>query len=118
MIVFSVIAFHEISDSVQSLNSRQLAMQLYREKGIAGLYQGVGATFTRDVVFSMMYFPLFAYFNDKVSEKRVLFLSTGFYFQGKTPGNNQVPFYHSFASGIGAGAISAFLATPLDGKIF
>ena len=42
-------------------------MQLYREKGIMGLYQGVGATFTRDVVFSMMYFPLFAYFNDKVS---------------------------------------------------
>jgi solute carrier family 25 glutamate transporter 18/22 len=42
-------------------------MQLYREKGILGLYKGVGATFTRDVVFSMMYFPLFAYFNDKVS---------------------------------------------------
>ncbi|CAF0835217.1 unnamed protein product [Adineta steineri] len=85
-------------NSPTSLNSRQLAMQLYREKGIRGLYQGVGATFTRDVVFSMMYFPLFAYFNDK----------------GKAPGSNQVPFYHSFASGIGAGAISAFLATPLD----
>jgi len=84
--------------SSESLTSRQLAMQLYREKGIMGLYQGVGATFSRDVVFSMMYFPLFAYFNDK----------------GKTPGSNQVPFYHSFASGIGAGAISAFLATPLD----
>lgn len=55
-----------ILDSSQNLTSRQLAMQLYREKGIAGLYQGVGATFTRDVVFSMMYFPLFAYFNDKV----------------------------------------------------
>jgi solute carrier family 25 (mitochondrial glutamate transporter), member 18/22 len=54
-------------DSAESLTSRQLALQLYREKGIRGLYQGVGATFTRDVVFSMMYFPLFAYFNDKVS---------------------------------------------------
>ncbi|CAF1109274.1 unnamed protein product [Rotaria magnacalcarata] len=85
-------------DSTQSPNARQLALQLYREKGVLGLYQGVGATFTRDVVFSMMYFPLFAYFNDK----------------GKTPNNNQVPFYHSFASGIVAGAISAFLATPLD----
>jgi hypothetical protein len=41
-------------------------MQLYREKGIVGLYKGVGATFTRDVFFSMMYFPMFAYFNDKV----------------------------------------------------
>jgi len=85
-------------DSAQSPNARQLALQLYREKGIIGLYKGVGATFTRDVVFSMMYFPMFAYFNDK----------------GKAPGSNQVPFYHSFASGIGAGAISAFLATPLD----
>ncbi|CAF4986898.1 unnamed protein product, partial [Rotaria sp. Silwood1] len=85
-------------DSTLSPNARQLAIQLYREKGILGLYKGVGATFTRDVIFSMMYFPLFAYFNDK----------------GKTPGNNQVPFYHSFGSGIVAGAISAFLATPFD----
>jgi len=85
-------------DPTKSRNARQLALQLYREKGIVGLYKGVGATFSRDVVFSMMYFPLFAYFLDK----------------GKTPGSNTVPFYHSFASGIGAGAISAFLATPLD----
>ena len=49
-------------------------MQLYREKGIMGLYQGVGATFSRDVVFSMMYFPLFAYFNDKVKRNERAFL--------------------------------------------
>lgn len=55
-----------VLDAAQSPNARQLAMQLFREKGILGLYKGVGATFTRDVVFSMMYFPLFAYFNDKV----------------------------------------------------
>lgn len=58
-----------ILDSGPSLTSRQLALQLYREKGIAGLYKGVGATFTRDVVFSMMYFPLFAFFNDKVNHR-------------------------------------------------
>lgn len=58
-----------ILDGGQSLTSRQLALQLYREKGIAGLYKGVGATFTRDVVFSMMYFPLFAFFNDKVNDQ-------------------------------------------------
>ena len=58
-----------ILDSGPSLTSRQLALQLYREKGIAGLYKGVGATFTRDVVFSMMYFPLFAFFNDKVNDR-------------------------------------------------
>jgi len=54
-------------------------MQLYREKGIVGLYKGVGATFTRDVVFSMMYFPLFAYFNDKVSREKVHFRRLFFY---------------------------------------
>ena len=45
-------------------------MQLYRENGILGLYKGIGATFTRDVIFSMMYFPLFAYLNDKVEITR------------------------------------------------
>ena len=54
-------------DAAHSPNARQLAVQFYREKGIIGLYKGVGATFSRDVVFSMMYFPLFAYLNDKVS---------------------------------------------------
>ena len=61
-----MIRFDLILDSTKAPNARELAMQLYREKGIRGLYKGVGATFTRDVVFSMMYFPLFAYFNDKV----------------------------------------------------
>jgi len=50
--------------------------------------------------------------------KKILLWNFLLFLKGKTPGNNQVPFYHSFASGIGAGAISAFLATPLDGKIF
>ncbi|CAF0884737.1 unnamed protein product [Didymodactylos carnosus] len=86
------------STSPQAVNARQLALQLFKEKGIFGLYKGLGATFTRDVCFSMMYFPLFAYFNDK----------------GKEPGSNQVPFYHSFLSGLGAGSLSAYLATPLD----
>ncbi len=58
-------------------------MQLYREKGIVGLYKGVGATFTRDVVFSMMYFPLFAYFNDKVSRGKVHFRRLFFLFIGE-----------------------------------
>lgn len=67
IISIKLIELNWILDSTQSPNARQLAMQLYREKGIIGLYKGVGATFTRDVIFSMMYFPLFAYFNDKVS---------------------------------------------------
>ena len=56
-------------DATYSPNARQLAMQLYRENGILGLYKGIGATFTRDVIFSMMYFPLFAFLNDKVGAR-------------------------------------------------
>ncbi len=38
----------------------QLALNLFREKGIAGLYRGLGSTMARDVTFSVIYFPLFA----------------------------------------------------------
>ena len=38
-------------------------------------------------------------------------------FQGQIdPVTKKTPFYHTFASGILAGSISAYLATPLDGK--
>lgn len=44
-----------------------LTMNLLRNKGIAGLYKGVGPTMARDVTFSTMYFPLFAYLDALVS---------------------------------------------------
>jgi solute carrier family 25 glutamate transporter 18/22 len=44
----------------KKLTARELTLQLLREKGIAGLYRGVGSTMARDVTFSMIYFPLFA----------------------------------------------------------
>ena len=56
----------KVKGSTDALTARDLALKLYRENGIRGIYKGVGATFTRDVVFSMMYFPMFAFFNDKV----------------------------------------------------
>jgi solute carrier family 25 glutamate transporter 18/22 len=37
-----------------------LAMNLLKEKGIYGLYRGIGPTIARDVSFSVIYFPLFA----------------------------------------------------------
>lgn len=37
-----------------------LTQKLLRERGIAGLYKGIGATAARDVTFSIVYFPLFA----------------------------------------------------------
>jgi hypothetical protein len=44
----------------------QIAMNVFREKGFFGFYQGGTATLVRDVFFSAIYFPTFAYFNQKV----------------------------------------------------
>ena len=52
------------------------------------------------MTFSMIYFPLFAYF-DSLGPR-------------KTDGSGDAVFYHSFISGIGAGAIGSLSVTPLD----
>jgi len=78
----------------------QIAMKVFKQKGFFGFYQGGTATLARDVFFSAIYFPMFAYFNQ----------------MGKVdPETNKPAFYHTFASGIAAGSISAYVATPLDG---
>lgn len=42
-------------------------MDLLRDRGIFGLYKGIAPTMARDVSFSVLYFPLFAYLNNLVS---------------------------------------------------
>ena len=42
------------------MTATQVTLNLLREKGIVGLYKGIGATMARDVTFSVIYFPLFA----------------------------------------------------------
>lgn len=49
--------------TIPKTSATQLALQLFREKGILGLYKGIGATMLRDVTFSVIYFPLFATLN-------------------------------------------------------
>ncbi|VDO89354.1 unnamed protein product, partial [Schistosoma margrebowiei] len=78
----------------------QLAIKLVREKGIFGLYRGMGATFLRDVSFSMIYFPLFANFN-ALGPRR-------------SPNSVEAVFYWSFLSGFLSGTIAAFSVTPFD----
>jgi len=75
-----------------------VAMKLIRAKGIAGIYKGTGATIIRDVPFSCIYFPLFAYLNSK-----------GYGADGAKPA-----FYHSLGSGLLAGMVAAGAVTPLD----
>ena len=51
---------------VKPPTATKIAMQVFKEKGFFGFYKGGAATLSRDVVFSAIYFPLFAYFNSMV----------------------------------------------------
>ncbi|KAL6474586.1 hypothetical protein MHYP_G00181470 [Metynnis hypsauchen] len=83
---------------VKSPTAMQLTRELLREKGIAGLYKGLGATLLRDVPFSIIYFPLFANLNDL----------------GKRGAEGPAPFYVSFISGCIAGSTAAVAVNPVD----
>ncbi|KAK7892101.1 hypothetical protein WMY93_024064 [Mugilogobius chulae] len=82
----------------KSPTAMQLTKQLLKEKGIAGLYKGLGATLLRDVPFSIIYFPLFANLNNL----------------GKRGAEGPAPFYVSFISGCVAGSTAAVAVNPVD----
>ena len=52
----------------KKLTATKVALDLFREKGIRGIYKGFYSTMLRDVTFSAIYFPFFAYLNSKVRE--------------------------------------------------
>jgi len=82
------------------LTATQLTMNLLREKGIAGLYRGLGSTMARDVTFSVIYFPLFAKLDS--------------FGPRKADGSGDAVFWSSFAAGIISGGTACFAVTPLD----
>lgn len=89
--------------SVATVQSVPSTMSVVKDLGIKGLYRGSMATLSRDVPFSMLFFQLFASFKN--------------YFAGKQGiPESKLDFQYIFASGISAGAISAYLVTPMDGK--
>ncbi|GMI22881.1 hypothetical protein TeGR_g11991, partial [Tetraparma gracilis] len=73
--------------------------KIAQELGIKGLYKGAGACWARDVPFSAIYFPAYAYFKHALSE-------------GGDP-SKTTPF-SLFAAGMAAGVPAAFLTTPFD----
>eukprot|EP00063_Salmo_salar_P050977 XP_014025812.1 PREDICTED: mitochondrial glutamate carrier 1-like [Salmo salar] len=82
----------------KSPTAMQLTRELLKEKGIAGLYKGLGATLLRDVPFSIIYFPLFANLNTL----------------GKRGAQGPAPFYVSFLAGCLAGSTAAVAVNPVD----
>nr|XP_016926514.1 mitochondrial glutamate carrier 1 [Drosophila suzukii] len=85
---------------VKQFTAMDLTKKLLRERGIMGLYKGVGATGVRDITFSMIYFPLMAIVNDKGPRK--------------SDGSGEAVFYWSLMAGLVGGMTAAFLVTPLD----
>ncbi|XP_065668875.1 mitochondrial glutamate carrier 1 isoform X2 [Hydra vulgaris] len=86
------------ASSLHRISATQVATKMIKEKGIRGVYKGYGATLMRDVPFSCIYFPLFAYLNSK-----------GFASDGSRP-----PLVHTLICGLFAGMVSAGTVTPLD----
>jgi hypothetical protein len=50
----------------KSLTATEVAINIFKTKGIKGFFHGGTATLVRDVSFSAVYFPLFAILNQKV----------------------------------------------------
>ncbi|KAG1959554.1 mitochondrial glutamate carrier 1 [Pimephales promelas] len=82
----------------KSPTALQLSRDLLKDKGITGLYTGLGATLLRDVPFSIIYFPLFANLNSL----------------GRRNTDSSAPFYISFLSGCLAGCTAAVAVNPVD----
>eukprot|EP00587_Corethron_hystrix_P001030 CAMPEP_0113316702 /NCGR_PEP_ID=MMETSP0010_2-20120614/11881_1 /TAXON_ID=216773 ORGANISM="Corethron hystrix, Strain 308" /NCGR_SAMPLE_ID=MMETSP0010_2 /ASSEMBLY_ACC=CAM_ASM_000155 /LENGTH=950 /DNA_ID=CAMNT_0000173489 /DNA_START=54 /DNA_END=2903 /DNA_ORIENTATION=- /assembly_acc=CAM_ASM_000155 len=76
----------------------QSAMSIVKELGVSGLYKGAGACLLRDVPFSAIYFPAYAW------------LKT--YLQGDAEGGASAS--NLLLAGAGAGVPAAFLTTPAD----
>ena len=80
--------------------SRRSTMDVVKELGLRGLYRGSSATLSRDIPFSMIFFQLSSSLKESF----------------RKPGGGNIDFKHVFASSLIAGAVAAFLVTPMDGK--
>ncbi|VDK53800.1 unnamed protein product [Gongylonema pulchrum] len=85
----------------KKLSAIGITIDLLKKRGILGLYKGYNSTMARDVTFSIMYFPFFAYL-DSLGPR-------------SADGSGDAVFYASFLAGLTSGAISAFAVTPFDG---
>lgn len=82
------------------VSATSVALSLIRTQGIFGLYKGTTATMMRDVLFSVVYFPLFAHLNALGPRK--------------SDGSGEAVFWCSFLAGCASGSFSAFAVNPVD----
>lgn len=91
------------SSSMGSMTMQHIpsTFSVVKDLGLKGMYRGSLATLSRDVPFSMLFFQLFASFKNLISDRTR---------------KKELEFPYIFISGISAGAIGAFLVTPMDSK--
>lgn len=82
-------------------------LSVIKDLGLRGLYKGTLSTLSRDVPFSMIFFQLFACFKSSILKNDTFEVDDA---------KHLYEFPRIFAAGIAAGAIGAFLVTPMDGK--
>ncbi|XP_037927440.1 mitochondrial glutamate carrier 1-like [Teleopsis dalmanni] len=78
----------------------QITKRVVQHNGIWGFYQGSHLTILREVIFSVVYFPLFETLNDLCPRKG--------------PRSDDAESWCSFVAGVAAGSAGAFVATPVD----
>ena len=81
---------------------RRTILQVVNDLGVRGLYRGTLSTLCRDVPFSILFFQSFASLKNSIRD----------------PYNSGPQLGKTLVAGIIAGAVSAFSATPMDGKTY
>lgn len=96
--VVATTPMERVKIQLQIAGGNASAVEMVRTLGLSGLYKGTAATLLRDVPFSFIFFPL----NQNLK-------------QWFTPtGSSHAPFPLVLLSGIIAGSVAAFAATPMD----
>lgn len=100
-----------VKQRAQAYNSNSPAVlrQVLAQSGPRGLYRGYTSTLIREIPFSLVQFPLWEYLKRVVAEK-----NGGDRNSSSSSLAPQLKPYQSMACGSAAGAVAAFLTTPLD----
>lgn len=83
-----------------SSNRNQTVLSFVKKTGAKGLWLGVGATLTRDVPFSAIYWSCYEFLKARL--------------KNEIPQHKSGAFITSFVCGCMSGMLSAFLTTPID----
>lgn len=86
--------------SVQTMSGVQLAARLYKDRGLAGLYQGVGATIVRTGSFSALFFPMVNAFKQ--------------YGPRRSADSSEPTFWVAFLAAFVAATVTSVAGNPLD----